>query len=107
MMRATSTEMRMALQLILWHALGQFLLFVRDDDIFGDPVNLASRVESQAPPNGILIHESTFQGVDGFVEARKMDLISLKGISEPVQTYLILNSLPGVLETYFKNKSDD
>ena len=82
-------------------------VFVRDDDIFGDPVNLASRIESQAPPNGILIHESTFQGVDGFVEARKMDLVSVKGVSEPVQTYLILNSLPGVVEAYFKNKSDD
>lgn len=82
-------------------------VFIKDNDIFGDPVNLASRVESQAPKNGILIHESTFQSVDGCVEARKMDPISVKGISEPVQTYLILASLPGILETYLKNKLKD
>ena len=77
---------------------------MKEGDVFGDPVNMASRIESKAPHDGILIHESTFGGVKDFVEYQKMDPILVKGADEPVQTYLILDSLPGVLEMYFKTK---
>tara|TARA_Y100000589_G_scaffold323688_1_gene358604 strand:+ start:837 stop:3692 length:2856 start_codon:yes stop_codon:yes gene_type:complete len=77
-------------------------VFMKEGDVFGDPVNMASRIESKAPHDGILIHESTFVDVKDFVEYQKMDPILVKGADEPVQTYLILDSLPGVLEMYFK-----
>ena len=79
-------------------------VFMKEGDVFGDPVNMASRIESKAPHDGILIHESTFGDVKDFVEYQKMEPILVKGADEPVQTYLILDSLPGVLEMYFKTK---
>lgn len=82
-------------------------VFVRDDDVFGDPVNLASRIESQAPHDGILVSETTFQEIENFVEFQKMDLITVKGVVQPIQTYLILDCLPGVLETFRKRSLED
>ena len=80
-------------------------VFMKEGDVFGDPVNIASRIESKAPHDGILIHESTFKGVREFVDYQKMEPIMVKGADEPLQTYLILNSLPGVIEMYLKSNS--
>ena len=80
-------------------------VFMKEGDVFGDPVNIASRIESNAPHDGILINESTFEGVKEFVNYEKMDPMVVKGADDPLQTYLILDSLPGVLEMYLKTNS--
>ena len=80
-------------------------VFMKEGDVFGDPVNIASRIESNAPHDGILIHESTFIGVKEFVDYEKMEPLVVKGSDEPLDTYLILGSLLGVLEMYFKTNS--
>ena len=80
-------------------------VFMKEGDVFGDPVNIASRIESNAPHDGILIHESTFIGVKEFVDYQKMEPLVVKGSDEPLDTYLILGYLPGVLEMYFKTNS--
>ncbi len=55
----------------------------------GDTVNLASRVESAAPPGSTLISHDTYRHVRGIFESTTLEPISVKGKSEPVQVYLV------------------
>jgi class 3 adenylate cyclase len=75
-------------------------VFLKENDVYGDPVNTAARVESKAPTDGLLVNETTFDGVREFVLYEKMDLIQVKGIDEPLQTYHILGTKPGVMGMY-------
>ncbi len=79
-------------------------VFVKEDDVYGDPVNTASRVESKAPMDGLLINETTFDGVRDFVLYKKREPIQVKGIDEPLQTYEIEAPKPGVLAMYKTQK---
>ncbi len=62
--------------------------------ITGDTVNLSSRLEGQAPPGGILISHDTYRHVRGVFDVEVQDLLTVKGRSEPVQTYLVLRARP-------------
>ena len=55
----------------------------------GDTVNLANRVESAAPLDGILISYNTYQHVRGIFEVSALEPITVKGKSEPIQVYTI------------------
>ncbi|NJN42658.1 MAG: adenylate/guanylate cyclase domain-containing protein [Flammeovirgaceae bacterium] len=64
-----------------------------NDDIFGDAVNIASRLQSLAPPSGIYVSESVQRDL-----ANKSDIKSefvavenLKNVKEPVQVYKIFS----------------
>ncbi len=59
---------------------------IRDDDIFGDSVNIAARLEQRAHPGSVLISASVHQQLEGhdvagFVEIGALDL---KNIARPV-----------------------
>lgn len=61
------------------------------DDIYGDGVNIAARLEGLADPGGILISGTVYDQV-----CRKLDIVfddlgaqALKNISQPVRTYRI------------------
>ncbi len=58
--------------------------------VLGAPVNLAKRLESNAPVSGILISRRTFELIDSVVTARFFGEIKVKGIEEPVSTYEIV-----------------
>jgi tetratricopeptide (TPR) repeat protein len=60
----------------------------------GDAVNLASRLEHAAPPDGVLISEDTHRHVHGVFETERQPLLDVKGKSEPVQTYLVSQIRP-------------
>lgn len=60
----------------------------------GDTVNVASRLESAAPVDHILISHATHIHVRGLFEARQLEPIQLKGKSEQVQIYLIEKAKP-------------
>jgi TolB-like protein/class 3 adenylate cyclase/Tfp pilus assembly protein PilF len=64
-------------------------IIVDGDDIFGDGVNVAARLESISEPGGICISDVVHQQVDGRVEASFADLgeQSLKNIARPVRVY--------------------
>ena len=66
-------------------------IIVDGDDIFGDGVNVAARLESISEPGGICISDVVHQQVSGRVEALFTDLgdQNLKNIARPVRAYRI------------------
>jgi len=67
-------------------------VIVEDDDIHGDGVNIAARLEGIAEPGGICISEDTFRHVRGKVAAEFADIgeQSLKNIARPLRVYRVL-----------------
>jgi adenylate cyclase len=66
-------------------------IIVDGDDIFGDGVNVAARLEGISEPGGICISDVVQQQVSGRVEAWFADLgdQNLKNIARPVRAYRI------------------
>ncbi len=64
-------------------------IIIDDDDIFGDGVNLAARLEAAAPEGGILISAAVHDYIAGKVEASFDDggEQSFKNISKPVHVW--------------------
>ncbi len=58
-----------------------------DYTIVGGAVNLASRLEQEAPPGGILISYETYAHVKDEVRCEEMGRIQVRGIGHPVATY--------------------
>lgn len=61
--------------------------------IVGDNVNVASRLQASAPAGGILISGATYQRVKQHVRTQPSVAIQLKGRSEPVEVYEVLDAL--------------
>jgi TolB-like protein/tetratricopeptide (TPR) repeat protein len=66
-------------------------LIVDGDDLYGDGVNVAARLESEAPAGGILISRNVRDAVVGRVKATFEDLggLSLKNIERPVRAFRV------------------
>ena len=62
-----------------------------DYTIIGGAVNLASRLEHEAPEGGILISYETYAHVKGEIDCQEMGHIQVRGIGHPVATYRVLN----------------
>jgi adenylate cyclase len=64
-------------------------LLIDGDDILGDGVNLAARLEGIAEPGGICISEDAFRQVQGKIETEFLDSgeQALKNIARPVRIY--------------------
>jgi len=77
-------------------------IIVEDDDIYGDGVNVAARMEGLAEPGGICVSRTVFNHVKG-----KLDLTfenlgekEVKNITEPVTVYrVVLDDLAAALVT--------
>lgn len=98
-------------------------VLVEDDDILGDGVNVAARLESIAEPGGICISESAYQQVRDKLDIRFEDIGEqhLKHIARPVQAYRVLLGMlpasgkptpslpdkPSIAVLPFRNMSDD
>lgn len=55
----------------------------------GDAMNVAARLQSAAPPGGILISHDTYQHVRGVFSVTPQPPLAVKGAPEPIQTYLV------------------
>ena len=66
-------------------------VLVDGEDVLGDGVNIATRLEGVAEPGGVCVSGSAFDHVRGRVEAEFIDLgeKDLKNISRPVRVYAI------------------
>ena len=64
-------------------------ILIEGDDILGDGVNIAARLEGIAEPGGICISSSAYDQVRGKVAVEFADLgeQSLKNIDRPVRVY--------------------
>jgi adenylate cyclase len=64
-------------------------IIIEGDDILGDGVNIAARIEGIAEPGGISISEDAWRQVQGKVTANFIDIgeQSLKNIARPVRVY--------------------
>jgi adenylate cyclase len=71
------------------HPLGDIL--IDGEDILGDGVNLAARLEGIAEPGGICISEDAFRQVRGKIEAEFADIgeQNLKNIARPLRVYRV------------------
>jgi adenylate cyclase len=70
-------------------------IIIDDDDIFGDGVNIAARLEGVAQPGGICISDDAHRQIRGKVDSSFDDIgeQNLKNISEPMRAWCI--RLPG------------
>jgi hypothetical protein len=62
-----------------------------DYTIIGGGVNLAARLESACAPDEILISYETYAHVKDMIHCEERDKISVKGISQPVTTYQVID----------------
>jgi len=72
-------------------------VIVEGDDIHGDGVNIAARLESMAEPGGICLSGDAYRQARGKVEAGFEDLgdQDLKNVTEPVRVYRIVGEYSG------------
>jgi len=66
-------------------------IIIDDNDIFGDGVNVAARLEGIAEPGGVCMSNDAYRQVRGKVEivCDDMGLQSLKNIAEPMQVWRV------------------
>ena len=64
-------------------------VIIQDDDVFGDGVNVAARLEELCGPTEVYVSASVYDQVEGKVEIRFDDLgaHTVKNISKPVRVY--------------------
>ena len=61
----------------------------RKHDVTGDTVNLAARLESQAPVGEVVIGEGTYRSLPPGTLVEQAPPLRLKGKSEPVTAYVL------------------
>ncbi len=66
----------------------------RDYTVIGDTVNRANRYETEAPPGGVMISESTLAKLGDLVTVEAIPGLMLKGLTEPVTGYVVLDIAP-------------
>ena len=69
-------------------------VMISDDNLFGDAVNIAARLEAEAIVDGICISQSTFDMVNLKVKVSYEDAgeLDLKNIERPIKAYNVLKS---------------
>jgi TolB-like protein len=64
-----------------------------DDGVYGDAVNIASRIENKSVPGGILISEKVFDEIKNHPEfnAASLGKFELKNVKHPIELYALTN----------------
>jgi TolB-like protein/class 3 adenylate cyclase/Tfp pilus assembly protein PilF len=64
-------------------------IIVEDDDVYGNDVNVAVRIEALSPPGGLALSGLAYWNVKGRTSLRfeEMGFLRLKNIAEPIQVY--------------------
>lgn len=70
-----------------------------EGSIRGMPVNVAARMEQTAPPGGLRISQDTWHLVRGLFDAQAQPPIEVKGLEEPVATWLVQRVRPRSFRT--------
>lgn len=66
-------------------------LIVDGDDLYGDGVNVAARLEAEAPPGGIVVSRAVREAVEGRLKAKLNALgeLTLKNIERPIRAFRV------------------
>lgn len=66
-------------------------VYVTEDDIYGDGVNVAARLQEHAPPGGIVISEAVHERVRGDLKRSVEDLglLELRNLPAPVRAFVL------------------
>jgi adenylate cyclase len=66
-------------------------VIVEGDDIYGDAVNVAARLESEAPPGGVVISRAVREAVTGRlkVSLHALGELALKNIDRPIRAFRV------------------
>lgn len=73
-------------------AINQGEVNVRDNDVFGEPVNIASRIESIAEPGKVYFTEAVYLAMNkNEVPTAEIGYRYLKGIADQVKVYKVLD----------------
>ena len=66
-------------------------LIVDGDDLYGDGVNVAARLEAEAPPGGIVVSRAVREAVEGRLKAKLHALgeLALKNIERPIRAFRV------------------
>ena len=74
-------------------------VIVEGDDIHGDGVNVAARLEGLAEPGGIDLSDDAYRQVRGKVEAQFEDMgeCDLKNVAEPIRVYRVRTTVSGTV----------
>jgi TolB-like protein/class 3 adenylate cyclase/Tfp pilus assembly protein PilF len=69
-------------------------VMIADDNLYGDAINVAARLEAKAEPEGICISKSVFDMVSEKVKAsfENAGKLELKNIEVPVEAYFVIQS---------------
>lgn len=69
-------------------------VIIEDEAIYGDGVNLASRIESLAAPGSILISEKVLDEIknQAAIQWRELGYFEMKNVKQPVRVYAIANN---------------
>jgi adenylate cyclase len=66
-------------------------LIVDGDDLYGDGVNVAARLEAEAPPGGIIVSRAVREAVQGRlkVDLHALGELALKNIDRPIRAFRV------------------
>ena len=76
-------------------------VIVEQDDIYGEDVNLAARLEALAVPGGICLSAEVYRGVRNKIDCEFQDLGNhrVKNIPDPVRVYQVVDELSGQVDS--------
>ena len=60
----------------------------------GDAMNIAARLQTLAPPGGVVISSETYRFVRGVFDVIPQPLVKVKGKEDAIQTYQVIRALP-------------
>ena len=71
-------------------------VMIKGDDLLGDGVNVAARLQAMAEPGGLCISASIFDQIEGKLSLRFHDIgeQTLKNIARPVRAFVLSESAP-------------
>ncbi|MCK5116835.1 MAG: AAA family ATPase [Candidatus Aegiribacteria sp.] len=67
----------------------------REFTAMGDTVNIASRLQSSAPLGKVIVSHTAYRHVRNSFTSEPRDPIEVKGVTDPLKTYIVLSVNPG------------
>ena len=94
--RMSEADQRYDLRLRIGVNTGEALVTVGSDTsegmVAGDVVNTASRLQTSAPENGILVGEETYRATNGRITYTEIEPLTVKGKRAPVRAWLAVDA---------------